>query len=232
MVVRVDEHEFGIVVDGLRTEGGRSMVAAAAEVASLTTVVVKPIGSLLAQAGIYAGASVLGDGRVVLILDLRGLLRAADLPPVKQPAEGSAAGASTATARGDDRYLVCRTATGRRIAMPLAWVRRLENVPAGALESVGARRVVRRGDAFTPVVDADGLLGAPAAAPDDTVRLVVVGDDDKSVGLAVQQILDVESADTPLQPALASCGVVGSLSLGGIATEVLDLDSARAAGRA
>ena len=232
VVVRVDEHEFGIVVDGLRTEGGRSMVAAAAEVASLTTIVVKPIGSLLAQAGIYAGASVLGDGRVVLILDLRGLLRAADLPPVKQPAEGSTTGGATATARGDDRYLVCRTASGRRIAMPLAVVRRLENVPVGELESVGTKKVVRRGDAFTPVVDADGLLGSTPATPSDTVHVVVLGDGAGGIGLSVRQILDVESADTPLQPAFASCGVVGSLALGGVATEVLDLDSARAAGRA
>ncbi len=229
VVVRVDDHEFGIVVDGLRTAGGGSVVAATAEVASLTTIVVKPIGSLLAQAGIYAGASVLGDGRVVLILDLRGLVRAAELPPVKQPLETSAAGGTTASARDDDRYLVCRTAAGRRIAMPLALVRRLENVPANDLQSVGAKRVVRRGDAFTPVVDADGLLGSPSAVPADTVRLVVVGDNDGSIGLSVQQILDVESADTPLQPSLASCGVVGSLSLGGIATEVIDIDSARAA---
>jgi two-component system chemotaxis sensor kinase CheA len=137
-----------------------------------------------------------------------------------------------ATVRDNDRYLVCRTAAGRRIAMPLGLVRRLENFPAGELESVGVRKVVRRGDAFTPVVDADGLLGSPSAVPADTVRLVVVGDDDGSIGLAVEQILDVESADTPLQPSLASGGVAGSLSLGGIATEVLDLDSARIAGRA
>ena len=231
VVVRVDDHEFGIVVDGLRTADGGSVAAATAEVASLTTIVVKPIGSLLAQVGIYSGATVLGDGRVVLILDLRGLLRAADLPPVKQPAE-EFAGPGAIAATHDDRYLVCRTAAGRRIAMPLAMVRRLENVPACDLQSVGAKKVVRRGDAFTPVVDADGLLGSPPAEPSDTVHLVVLGDNAGGIGLSVRQILDVEAADSSLQPSLASSGVVGSLSLGGIATEVLDLDSARAAGRA
>lgn len=229
VVVRVDDHEFGIVVDGLRTAGGGSVVAATAEVASLTTIVVKPIGSLLAQAGIYAGASVLGDGRVVLILDLRGLVRAAELPPVKQPAEASAAGGTTVKTGSDDRYLVCRTAAGRRIAMPLAMVRRLEHVPANDLQSVGAKKVVRRGDVFTPVVDADGLLGSAPVFQPDTVHLVVLGETAGGVGLAVRQILDVEVAESPLQTALASCGVVGSLSLGGIATEVIDIDSARAA---
>ncbi|MFM8703959.1 MAG: chemotaxis protein CheA, partial [Planctomycetia bacterium] len=202
VVVRVDDHEFGIVVDGLRTAGGGSVVAVTAEVASLTTIVVKPIGSLLAQAGIYAGASVLGDGRVVLILDLRGLVRAAELPPAKQPAEVSVTGGATGKTGGDDRYLVCRTAAGRRIAMPLAVVRRLEHVAANDLQEVGAKQVVRRGDAFTPVVDADGLLGSATAFQSDTVHLVVLGEDAGGVGLAVRQILDVEAAESPLQPAL------------------------------
>ena len=115
--------------------------------------------------------------------------------------------------------------------MPLAVVRRLENFPAGDLQAVGAKTVVRRGDGFTPVIDADGLLGSPPTPAADTIQLVVLGDDAAGIGLSVRQILDVEVADSPLQPALASDGVAGTLSLGGIATEVLDLDSARAFAR-
>ena len=51
------------------------------------------------------------------------------------------------------------------------------------------------------------------------------------VGLAVRQIVDVAAAESPLQAGLGSDGVAGSLSLGGLATEVLDLDSARAFAR-
>jgi two-component system chemotaxis sensor kinase CheA len=229
VIVRVDGHEFGLVVDGVRSAGGPLKVASAAEVASLTTVVVKSIGGLLSQAGIYAGATVLGDGRVVLILDLRGLVRTANLAPLEQPVDEAVGAVVASPDEGEDRYIVCRTTAGRRIALPLAGVRRLESVAVSELQPLGARHVVHRGAAFTPVIDADSLLGSPAVLPSDSVQIVVLGEHVGGVGLAVRQILDVEAAGSPLQTVLASRGIVGSVSLGGIATEVLDLDSVVAA---
>jgi two-component system chemotaxis sensor kinase CheA len=226
VLVRVDDHEFGIVVDSARTGTPADADRTIAEAASLSTIVVKPIGSLLAQLGIYSGATVLGDGGVVLILDLRGILRAARLPPLARPdTEDDAAAERTAVA---DSYLVCRTGSGRRIAVPLANVARLERFGAQELQPVGHRQVVRRGQDFTPVVDADSILGAAAAAAaaGGTIHLVVLDDRRGGVGIAVQQILDVARAESPLQPGLAASGVVGTLAVGGLATEVLDLSAA------
>jgi two-component system chemotaxis sensor kinase CheA len=229
VLVRVDDHEFGIVVDSARTGTPADADRTIAEAASLSTIVVKPIGSLLAQLGIYSGATVLGDGGVVLILDLRGILRAARLPPLARPdTEDDAAAERTAVA---DSYLVCRTGSGRRIAVPLANVARLERFGAQELQPVGHRQVVRRGQDFTPVVDADSILGAAAvpagpAAGGGTIHLVVLDDRGGGVGIAVQQILDVARAESPLQPGLAASGVVGTLAVGGLATEVLDLSAA------
>jgi chemotaxis signal transduction protein len=89
---------------------------------------------------------------------------------------------------------------------------------------VGGKRLVRRGDLFTPVVDADSLLGAPGGQDSDgTVNLVVLDGRCGGIGIAVRQILDVAAADSVLQPSLAAPGVAGTLAVGGIATEVLDL---------
>jgi len=219
VIVRIDDHEFGLVIDGVRQGASAADSTGVGETASLSTVVVKPIGSLLAQIGLYAGATVLGDGAVVLILDLRGILRATHLPPVRE-AERAATAAAVSLS---DRYLVCHTARGRRIALPLERITRLENLPATHLESLGERHVVRRGDGFTPVVDADRLLGGNAATAADALNLVVVGGPEGPVGVAVGRILDVLPAESPLQPALAAPGVCGTLALGGLATEVLDI---------
>jgi len=229
VLVRVDDHEFGIVVDSARTGTPADADRTIAEAASLSTIVVKPIGSLLAQLGIYSGATVLGDGGVVLILDLRGILRAARLPPLARPDDEDDAAAERAAVT--DSYLVCRTNSGRRIAVPLANVARLERFGAQELQPVGHRQVVRRGQDFTPVVDADSILGAAAApaapaAGGGTIHLVVLDDRRGGVGIAVQQILDVARAESPLQPGLAASGVVGTLAVGGLATEVLDLSAA------
>jgi two-component system chemotaxis sensor kinase CheA len=218
VIVGVDDREFGLVVDGVRA-GAAGSGGAIGEAASLSTLVVKPIGGLLAQIGLYTGAAVLGDGGVVLILDLRGILRMAALPAARE----AEAVAAEPLLVGGDRYLVCHTGQGRRIALPLDRVLRLENVPGGAVQPLGGRQVVRRGEGFTTVIDADRLLGGAPVAADATVTLVVLDGPQGPVGISVGQILDVIVAESPLQPALSTTGVCGALALGGLATEVLDL---------
>ena len=249
VLVRVDDHEFGLVVDGTQTVSlpadgsdvrqGQGHTGTVTETASLTTIVVKPIGSLLTQLGIYSGATVLGDGGVVLILDLRGILRVADLPPLEHRGEE----AGGLVNRIADSYLVCRTGNGRRIAVPIDSVVRLEQFHATDMQAVGNKRLVRRGDVFTPVIDADSLLGSVhdsgagfvagsvessehacfAHDAEGSINLVVLDDHCSGVGIAVRQILDVGAAESPLQPSLAAAGVVGTLAVGGLATEVLDV---------
>jgi len=63
--------------------------------------------------------------------------------------------------------------------------------------------------------------------PPSDLHLVVLDERLGGIGLAVRSILDVESAESPLQSVLSAPGVIGSLSLGGIATEVLDVSLVR-----
>ena len=227
VLVRVDDREYGLVVDG-STGSGRGC-RDLLESASLSTIVVKPIGSVLAALGIYAGATVLGDGGVVLILDLRGVARAVELPPLERPAPTEA---EAAVAAARERYLVCQTRIGRRVAVPLADVIRLEQYRTRDVQVAGPRRLVRRGDAFTPLADADRLLAAGRPLPDGPaepeagVSVVVIRAAGTELGIAVERIIDVVGAESPLQAALAAAGVAGTVALGGQATEVLDLAAA------
>ena len=221
VLVRVDDCEFGLVVDGMQSAAGHLRCRDLLDSASLSTIVVKPIGGLLAGLGLYSGATVLGDGGVVLILDLRGLLRIAKLPPaVREPEPARAPAAEIA-----DRYLVCGTFGGRRIAVPLADVVRLEKYRLDEVQAVGDRRVIRRGDIFTTLEDADCLLGAATAPAAATMSVVVLNERCGGVGLAVGSIIDVLAAESRVMPA-SSPGVAGILALGGIATEVIDLAAA------
>jgi two-component system chemotaxis sensor kinase CheA len=222
VLVRVDDHEFGLVVDGMQSGADHFRCRDLLDAASLSTIVVKPIGGLLAGLGLYSGATVLGDGGVVLILDLRGLQRIARLPPVAREPEA----ALVPSAEIADRYLICGTPTGRRVAVPLAEVVRLEQYARDKVQVVADRAVVRRGEGFTPLADIDEVMGRPPGTASQTVSVVVIDGGDGGVGLAVGAILDVLAAESPMQPAAAT-GVSGILSLGGVATEVVDLRAAR-----
>ncbi len=222
VLVRVDDHEFGLVVDGMQSGADHFRCRDLLDAASLSTIVVKPIGGLLAGLGLYSGATVLGDGGVVLILDLRGLQRIARLPPVAREPEA----ALVPSAEIADRYLICGTPTGRRVAVPLAEVVRLEQYARDKVQVVADRAVVRRGEGFTPLADIDEVMGRPPGTASQTVSVVVIDGGDGGVGLAVGAILEVLAAESPMQPAAAT-GVSGILSLGGVATEVVDLRAAR-----
>jgi two-component system chemotaxis sensor kinase CheA len=222
VLVRVDDREFGLVVDGMQSRADQFRCRDLLDSASLSTIVVKPIGGLLAGLGLYSGATVLGDGGVVLILDLRGLQRIARLPPVDREPEAVAVPAVEI----NDRYLVCGTGAGRRVAVPLAEVVRLEQYARDRVQTVGHRAVVRRGERFTPLADVDAILGGPSRADTGSVNVVVIEGPAGGVGLAVGSILDVLAAESPMQPGSAA-GVAGILALGGVATEVVDLRAVR-----
>jgi len=163
---------------------------------------------------------------VVLILDLRGVARSVELPPIDRAAEESVVVAAAAA----DRYLVCRTWRGRRVALPLGEIVRLEKHRGGDIQAAGLRRLIRRGDGFTPLADVDRLLGAAPspveAAAAEALNVVVVRGPVHDLGLAVERILDVVAADAPLQASLSAPGVAGTVSLGGLATEVIDVAAA------
>lgn len=212
VLVRVDDHELGIVVDDLRAESvPQSGIRGGA--ASLTTIVVKPVGPLVAQVGLYAGAAVLGDGGIALVLDVRGLVRMSRLPPIP-PADDAAAVEPDAA----DRFLLCTTRGGRRIALPLGEVARIERHARADLERLGSRTVVRRGAAFTPVVDADAVLDAPAGPAGEPAHIVVLGHADTGVAVEVGAVVDVLPADSACDA--AASGV--PLGLGGRAAELVD----------
>jgi two-component system chemotaxis sensor kinase CheA len=220
VVVRVDEHECGLVVDG-RPADGACGSRDLRDAAGLTAIVVKPIGPLLAHLGLYSGATVLGDGSVVLILDIRGMLRAARLPTIPPADEGEIAADAAAVA---GRYLVCTSRGGRRVALPLGEVARIERHPRTDLEALGTRTVVRRGDGFATVFDADMVLGAVAGPEPDPARLVVLGGGDGAVAVAVEVggIVDVLPAETDRDAVAGVPGAACTLGVGGRAAEVVD----------
>lgn len=196
--VQVDDHEFGVIVDDMQSAAGT------AEAAGLTTIVVKPAGSLVAPIGLYAGATVMGDGGVTLILDLRGVARAADIPERLQRARQSDERSSPFGEAHDDvsgestldPVVVCRSRHGRRVALPAQRVSRLERFAEEVVEQTTDRSVVRHAGTFLPLVDLDDFLaGLTRPIADGRVQAVVLATPTGPIGLVVDEIVDVAMPD-------------------------------------
>lgn len=207
VVLRSDEVEFGLVVDGVTVS---------------EDIVVKPIVAVLVALGLYAGATVRGDGAVVLILDPRGIAHAAKVPP--RPASDRLAEAAAAEVAPLDRYLVCESPAGRVVAVPLEEVARLETFPRERLQHAAGHMVVHREGRLTAIADVDSVL-AGVAQPVDTpsVTAVILSATLGEVALRVRRILEVVAPEAPINRDLRARGVLGTIAVAGRATEVIDV---------
>ncbi len=215
-VLHADGQRFGLVVDAvLNTE----------------EIVVKPLAAQLKSIGLYAGATLLGDGRVSLILDVPAIARRTMGTEVGEAARSTRSDEAAAT-RSSAQLLVAGIGGGRRVAIPLSTVTRLEKLPAALLEHVGGREVVQYRGAITPVARLSRLLGSDAfddTAFDDAsggeLTVVVYTRGERSVAMVVDEIIDIVD-DLRDHSDLGDDGLVGSTVLADRVTELLDVRSA------
>lgn len=206
VVLQAEQHRFGLVVD---------------DVLDTQEIVVKPLGKHLKGLPIYAGATILGDGSVVLILDAATLARHANV--LFTPALESAAELA-ATDEQLDPVLVVELADGRQAAIPLDTVTRLEEIPNAQVERVGGREVVQYRGHIMPVARLSQLLGAYGETePGSAVPLVVYTRDGRSVGFAVERIIDIAVERPGTRSEVDGDGLVGSVVVGERVVELLDV---------
>lgn len=210
-VVQADHQRFGLLVD---------------RVLNTEEIVVKPLSARLKSIGAYAGATVLGDGRVALILDVQALARRAMVGEIDGLARDQSRVQEQARASEVEQVLVVGIGGGRRVAMPLASVARLEHVEATQVELVGGREVVQYRGTILPLARLDRILGAYGSEQSDELLVVVYSRGGRSVGMVVHEIVDIVDDDAGRHSDIEDSGLVGSTVLGDRVTELLDVRTA------
>lgn len=217
------EAEAPTVIAVLQAEGRRFGLLLD-RVVNTEEIVVKPISARLKSIGLYAGATVLGDGRVALILDVQAIARTSLLVDVTS-ANDALAKAVESAASSSEQVLVVGVG-GHRVAMPLASVARLEHVATSAVEGVGGRQVVQYRGTILPLLHLGAVLGAAPEPPGDELLIVVYSNGRRSVGMVVDDILDILDDDVRTHSDVDDSGLVGSTVLSGVITELLDVRAA------
>ena len=115
---------------------------------------------------------------------------------------------------------------GRRVAIPLDTVTRLEQFRAETIEQVGGREVVQYRGAILPLVRLDRHLGAYGEADREVLEVVVYADHGRSVALVVEEILDIVDGEAAIRSDIEDLGLLGSAVLGDRVTELLDVRAA------
>jgi len=196
-------------------------------------IVVKPLTALLQDIPLYSACTILGDGRVVLILDAAGIAQQAHLTTLQS-------GAYTMDAARDPQqgasgpvssFLLISEANGPRLALPLEGVTRLETVPLSRIEQSGDTEVLQYQGEIIPLHRLGALLPPSRLSTSDTVapqldyaNVVIVANGRGSVGIVVTDVVDVVDLTSIAQHPVNSAGVLGSMVVNDRVTDVLSID--------
>jgi len=191
---------------------------------------VKPLGRQLQRLGIFAGATVRGDGRVSLVLDVLGLARRTGVLAEGAERADAAQRAAETSALPRRPYLILRGKDDGRIAIALGEVTRLEEFGPSEIERVGDGEAVQYRDTILPLVRLSALLperrrrprGKDAAPPDGKLQVMVQEWQGRPIGLLVDAVLDVVEEAAEIDASRARPGVAGCAVIQGRITEVLD----------
>jgi len=214
VVLQADERQFGLLVDSIN---------------DTEEIVVKPLNRELKSLNVYAGATIRGDGRVALILDVVGLAERAAIG-VSERRAGVRTGTedSVQTDRKSERLVLFRSGTGARMALPLDTVARLEEFSRDKIETIGDQEVVQYRGEIMPLIHLTEMFGGRRGTG-DLLQVIVHASEAGSVGFVVEAIEDiVESAAGADSRSGGRRGVRGARVVQGLVTELLDADEARA----
>lgn len=215
VVVETDGRRFGVVVD---------------EVAHAVDAVVKPLPVLLRSLTAFAGTTILGDGRPVLVVDVAGIAAAAGITAASAPDTADAAVDQRAPVEA--KLLLATATDGGLVAVPVTQVRRLERLAPDRLEWLGGTTVIQYGEELLPVVRVADVLPErrrtdrhrTETAVTDGLQTVVCGTSVGAVGFVVARIDDVIAEPQVVRQPASRPGVAACVVVDGRVAEVLDVD--------
>jgi two-component system chemotaxis sensor kinase CheA len=212
VVLQVEDRQFGLVVD---------------EILDTEEIVVKPLGKQLKEISAYSGATIMGDGRVAIILDVPGLAQRANVIAEDRDAKQEEMRSDTGmeTVREEHALLLAENGLEGRVAIPLALVSRLEEFPATMVERSGTKDVMQYRGQIIPLVRLSEFLPThiEEGATSSSIQVVMYSEQGRTVGLVVDRIVDIVEEDAKVEALVPRAGVVGSLVTQRQVTDLLDV---------
>ncbi len=205
VVTQVGNQIFGTVVDSVfHTE----------------EIVIKPMSSRLRHISVFSGTTILGDGSVIMILDPNGIAQSLGRAAQAQ-AEANTHHEDEDTSNEDAvSLLVFRAGSQRAKAVPLSLVTRLEEIDCARIEMSDGRCLVQYRDQLMPLLRVDDETGLKK---EGAQPILVFSDQGRSMGLAVDEIVDIVEDKLDIEVGGHRPGVLGYAVVKGNTTEIIDV---------
>ncbi|MBF0451112.1 MAG: chemotaxis protein CheW [Candidatus Magnetomorum sp.] len=181
-VVKIGSRRFGLIVD---------------KVIGTEEIVVKPMHSAIKNLDIYSGATVMGDGKVALILDIEGIARHTRVELNSNFDDEEAGKAKEIVARETQTVLLIKSGTTEQFAIPLPLVRRIEKISIDQIEKIGNKEFITIDDVSTRIIRLEEVLSVSPCMDKKTLFLLLPKHIKRPFGILLSAVVD--TAETPMQ---------------------------------
>ncbi len=179
VVLRTGEDRYGLVVDAI---------------ADSEEIVVKPLSLFLKECRCYAGATIMGDGRVATILDVGGVAADAQLNFSEDLEDhGQREATRTSEEEGEARELILfANAREEQFAVSLSQIERLEKIERNDIESIGGSEYIQYLGSGLPLVRLEHQLPVDPIDPESDELYVLIPrvSKDKRAGILASRVID------------------------------------------
>ena len=207
IVSQVGANTFGIVVD---------------KVFDTEEIVVKPVAPMLRDISTYSGNTILGDGSVIMILDPNGIAASVGERALAAKAASDEAVVESVDHAKKTALLVFRAGGDAPRAVPLSLVARLEEIDVAQVERSNGMNVVQYRGKLMPLIPVEESFEMKA---EGRQPILVFADRERTMGLLVDEIVDIVEDVLDVEIGAVHEGVMGSAVVAGMATEILDTTS-------
>jgi two-component system chemotaxis sensor kinase CheA len=176
VVVNTGAMKYGLVVDYFLTG---------------EEIVVKPLGRHLKGLPEYAGATIMGDGTVALIVDAAGLAAKAQLANVAASVREAAVESTTDKLVENRSFLLFNNGREELCATPLESVVRVEKVTRKQVENIGGKRTMQYRGTFLPLVTLSDVARVGSIDDEQELAVIVARIGEREVGLLAAMPVDV-----------------------------------------
>lgn len=206
VIAQVGGYDFGIIVD---------------RVFDTEEIVVKPVSNMLKNLDLFSGNTILGDGSVIMILDPSGIANATgDIGSIDKTDANSEENLYKADTEKKTSLLLFNVGDKTPKAVPLSLVARLENVKLSNIEYSNGQMMVQYRDSLMPLVP---FSPSVTVEGDSDKPVLVFTDKGQSLGIVVDQIIDIIEEHINVQLKSTQTNVLGSAIIDGQATDVVDI---------
>ncbi|MDR1726790.1 MAG: chemotaxis protein CheW [Acidobacteriota bacterium] len=208
-VLRAGNIRFGLIID--RIIGSEEIV-------------VKPMHRAVKDIALYSGTTVLGDGKVAMILDAMGLARHYNVRDVSGGPEEKKVAAGSES--GELRSLLLFSNGGsEQFGISMQDVKRVEAVETSKIERIGSQEYLTLDGVSTRVVRLEDGLGLQSCSQPENMFLLIPQTSRKPYGLLVEKLIDSGHYEVRLNhDSYRAAGVEGTVLIKNKMTVLVNLE--------